>query len=477
MLVAAIDQGSSSTKGAVFDDGGAVRAATAVEVASRSDGHRVEHDPLDLARTVETVLAELRRAGPLAAVGLACQRSTCLLWDRRTGRPLTAALSWQDRRAAAEAERLAPRLGAAVARHTGLRLSSHYAALKLRALLAADPELAAGAAAGEVVAGTLDAFLVHRLTGSPSTEPGAAGRTLLYDLEEDRWSSELCAAFAIPEAALPRLAPSAGARGEAVGVPLVALAGDQQAALLGHGGWRARVTAAHFGTGAFVLAATGGQVLRHPDLLTAVVASSPGARRFQIEGTVASAGSAVDWACALTGVALEEVAATELDPERLPWVLPALAGLGSPWWRPGAAPVVAGLSAASGGRHLVLGTIAGVAQLVLDNLGTLAAAGVGIETVRVSGRLSRLAGLVSLLADAGQVPIERVADEETGLRGIAGLARLALTGDETSLLEPAPAIDRRPPRWTAARAQRVRARWREFVEQAQALDPPNPLLA
>jgi glycerol kinase len=476
-LVAAIDQGSSSTKGAVFDDEGGVRAEAAVEVASRADGDRVEHDAFDLAAGVESVLAELRRAGPLAALGIACQRSTCLLWDRRSGRPVTPALSWQDRRAAAAARHLAPRLAEEVARRTGLRLSPHYAALKLRELFDAEPALHARATDGKVVAGTLDAFLVHRLTGSPSTEPGAAGRTLLYDLEADRWSPELCAAFGIPEASLPPLAPSASQRGAAAGLPLLALAGDQQAALLGHGGWRPGTTAVHFGTGAFVLASTGASPRRHPGLLTAVLASSPSARRFQLEGSVSSAGSAVDWACAVTGVELETIAGAELDPERLPWVLPAFAGLAAPWWRPEARPVLAGMTPGTRREELVLGVVAGVAQRVIDNLEALTAAGVAIEVVRVSGRLARLSGLVGLLADAGQVPVERSAVEETGLRGIAGLARLTATGQESALLAPPPVGARRLPRWPQARARRLRERWREFVEHAAQVDPWTPLLA
>jgi glycerol kinase len=260
-------------------------------------------------------------------------------------------------------------------------------------------------------------------------------------------------------------------------VPLLALAGDQQAALLGHGGWRAGTTAVHFGTGAFVLASTGAAPRRHPGLLTAVLASSAAARRFQLEGSVSSAGSAVDWACAVTGVELETIAGAELDPERLPWVLPAFAGLAAPWWRPEARPVLAGMTPATRGEELVLGVVAGVAQRVLDNLEALTAAGVAIEVVRVSGRLGRLSGLVGLLADAGQVPVERTVEEEAGLRGIAGLARLTATGEESALLGPPELGERRLPRWPEARARRLRERWREFVEHAAAVAPWPPLLA
>ncbi|HEX5759220.1 MAG TPA: FGGY family carbohydrate kinase, partial [Thermoanaerobaculia bacterium] len=236
-------------------------AAAAAPVARRVDGVRVEHEPEAVLASVRAMLAELRRQGAPAALGLACQRSTCLVWERATGRPLTPAISWQDRREAGRVRGMAAH-AEEVARRTGLRLSPHYAAPKLAGLLEALPDGLARARGGELVAGTLDAWLVRRLAGRDATEPGQAGRTLLYDLEEDRWSPELCALWGVPAAALPALAPSAGAWGEVEGVPLRAMLGDQQAALLGHGGWAEGTAAAHFGTGAFVLATTGGAVRR-----------------------------------------------------------------------------------------------------------------------------------------------------------------------------------------------------------------------
>ena len=298
------------------DQGGARRwrrpASRAVGAAGRGRraGERVEHDPATLAGEVVALLEELAGRGPLDAVALTCQRSTCLLWERVTGRPLTGALSWQDRRAVA---RVAP-LGAAaaaVAARTGLHLSPHYAAPKLGWLLERLPDGARRAAAGELVAGTLDAFLVQALTGTASTEPGQAGRTLLCSLDEGTWDPWLLELFGLPGAALPPLAPSVGVRGSWRGVPLVALAGDQQAALVGHGGAVPGVVAAHFGTGAFVLAAVGALPLRRPGLLAAWLYRRGEERAFQLEGAVNSAGSAVDWALRITGIALEAAGAVE----------------------------------------------------------------------------------------------------------------------------------------------------------------------
>lgn len=470
MLVAAVDQGSSATKGAVFDAEGRVLATASVAVAHRTAGERLEQDPLALLGSVREVLARLSAAGPLAAFALACQRSTCLLWERDSGAPLTPALSWQDRGEAAAAAALEEEPGVAeeVARRTGLRLSPHYAALKLRRLLAELPDGEVRARDGALFAGTLDAFLVHRLTGRASTEPGQAGRTLLYDLESDRWDPWLCARFAVPAAALPEILPSAGERGAWEGIPLAALLGDQQAALLGWGGWTAGTVGVHLGTGAFVLGSTGTVLRRAPALLAAVVAEGLGERRFQLEAPVNSAGSAVDWVRGLTGQSLAAYADPDLDPATLPLVLPAFAGAAAPWWRPRARAAFAGLELSTGAEDLLAATLAGVAQRVLDGVEALAAAGARGEVLRASGKLGRLRGLTGLLADLGQVPVEVCAAEETGLVGAARLARAVLTADLTPLARAPEVGHRREPRWSAERAQETRARWRRFV--AAALD-------
>src|ERR1051325_4805062 len=190
MRIAAVDQGSSSTKGALLDESGAVHARAEVAVGVRREGSSVTHDPEELFQSVRRVLDELASVARPDAVALACQRSTCLLWQRDSTRALTPALSWQDLSGRERAEALDP-YAPEIAKRTGLRVSPYYAGSKLGLLLDRDPEARRRAERGEVVAGTLDAFLVHRLTGAPSTEPGHAGRTLLYDLDEDRWDEAL----------------------------------------------------------------------------------------------------------------------------------------------------------------------------------------------------------------------------------------------------------------------------------------------
>ena len=463
-LVALIDQGSTSTKGAIFSVDGERLRLESVPVERRVDGDRVRHDPEELAAGVERLLATLVEKHPVRAVGLACQRSTCLLWERDGARPLTDAWSWQDRSQAGRVEALRDR-AEMVRRRTGLRLTAHYAAPKLAALLDDLPGGRGRAERGELVAGTLDAFLVHRLTGHPATEPGTAGRTLLYDLERDAWDAELCELFDVPMEALPELRPSAGDWGEAGGLPLLAVAGDQQASLVGHGGWRLGTTAAHFGTGAFVLASTGTEARWHDGLLTAVLASTPETRRFQIEGSVNSAGSAVDWARELTGVDLDAWADRSLELAG-PRVLPGFTGVAAPWWRGRARGVVAGLELSSSPEDLFAAVLRGIAHRVVDCVEAIEEAGVATEVLRVSGKLTRLRGLVQLLADLTRVPVEISAEEETGALGLARLIASRLAADDARVSAPPASRACVEPLRPAAEARAERQSWLEFLHRA-----------
>jgi glycerol kinase len=468
-----VDQGSTATKAAIVGPHGERRLERTVPVERRQNAGRITHDAEDLAKRLVDLIAELaEEAGPRAsdggvgALGLTCQRSTCLLWDRASGAALTPALSWQDTSESDRIERLGGQSTRRIAELTGLRASPHYAASKLAALLEEVPRGRERAETGEITAGTLDAFLIRRLTGRASTEPGHAGRTLLYELATGEWSDELCDLFGIPRAALPELLPSAAPRGEHRGLPIVAAAGDQQAALLGHGGWNAGALVAHFGTGAFVLASTAERIARHEGLLTAVVASTPRERRFQIEGSVNAAGSAVDWACRLTGRRIEDHPDRELDPRRLPLLLPGFAGLAAPYWRPAARGAIQGLTFETDPETLIDAALYGVAMRVLDCIEALEQAGaISPETpLRVSGKLTRSSALVGLLANAGQRSVEVSEDEESGLEGLRRLAEAALEGNERALGESPPPGRAVALSWSPDRATSARARWAEFVE-------------
>lgn len=465
LAYAVVDQGSSSTKCALTDSDGNILDEVSAETPQAIRDGRREVDAEGVANSVEALLARILSSGSASAIGLTCQRSTCLIWDRESGTALTPALSWQD---TSQTERTAALSSHAedVAERTGLRLSPYYAAPKLAALLEEFPDGEARAAQGELVAGTLDAFLMHRLTGAPATEPGHAGRTLLYNLSQGSWDSELCQLFGLPMAAMPTLHPSAGFWGTYQGIPVSAGAGDQQAALIGHGGWRPGTVAAHFGTGAFVLASVGPRVRRADGLLSAVLASTANGRHFQLEGTINSAGSAVVWACELTGQPITAWVDRELVPEELPWAVPALAGLGAPWWKPEARGLLHGLGTATRGEDLVGGMLFGIAMRVVDNLEALAASGTPIEVLRVSGKLTRVRGMIGLIADASMTPVEVSEIEETGLVGISRLAAAGLAGNAAALDFTPPVIRRHEPRWSAERVRSIRRRWRELVSSS-----------
>lgn len=464
---AVIDQGSTSTKCALSDTSGRIFNEVSEPTPRRVVDGRIEVDAEGVADSVESLLARVMGAEAVGGIGLTCQRSTCLIWDRDSVTALTPALSWQDTSQVERARALRAHAKDVAAR-TGLRLSPYYSALKLAALLDELPDGPARAAQGELVAGTLDAFLMHRLTGTPATEPGHAGRTLLYNLNQGSWDSDLCRLFGVPMTALPALHASAGYWGKYQGIPVCAGAGDQQAALIGHGGWSPGTVAVHFGTGAFVLASVGQRVQRAEGLLSAVLASTESGRRFQLEGTINSAGSAVDWACELTGQRLAAWLDRDLVPEELPWVVPAFAGLGAPWWNPKARGLIRGLSTATRGQDLVGGVLFGLAMRVVDNLEAMRSAGTPLEVVRVSGKLTRLQGLVGLIADAAKVPVEVSEHEETGLVGISRLAAAGLSGEAKALDLAPPIRRRRDPRWSADRVSQVRERWRRLIETSFA---------
>lgn len=459
--LAVIDQGSTATKGAVATADGRLLFSTEAAVERRSEGERVEHDPSQLLASVRSVLERCRERHAVDAVGLTCQRSTCLFWERDGAEPLTPAISWQDRREAARVDALGAH-GREIERRTGLRLSPHYAAPKLLGLLERSPKLRRRAESGEVVGGTLDAFLIHHLAGQPLTDPTHAGRTLLYNLQDDAWDEALCAMWNLPTAMLPVLLPSRAARGEVDGTPINASVGDQQAALLGHGGWSAGVTAVHFGTGAFVLTGTGSSERRHPGLLTAVLASTANERRFQLEGSINSAGSAVDIVCQRGALDLDTWQDRMLDDITAPMVLPAFAGLAAPWWRPDLEALLPPGALASEPEALLAGVLGALAQRVADITEAMAAAGTEISILRASGRLTRLSGLVQRIADLTRTDVE-VAEEESGLIGVARLAAGRL--ESAPPTTPSQTFE---PRWPPTRTTAERQRWKAFVAEMLA---------
>jgi glycerol kinase len=432
MNVLAIDQGTSSTKALVVAGGGEVLGEGSVPVHPRAGaGGAVEQDPEELLRSiVDAGASALAAAGaaPVGAVGIANQGETVLRWDRETGRPFGPALSWQDRRAVSVTRGLADR-EERLTEITGLPLDPYFAAPKMAWLRREQGD--------EGIVTTVDAWLLQHLAGAFVTDAATASRTLLLDLETTTWSDEACSVFGIDPASQPEIVDCAEAVGEtsAFGeaLPVTGLAVDQQAALFAESCFEAGEAKCTYGTGAFILATAGEQVLRSKSRLAACVAWRLGGRTtYCLDGQVYSAGSAVSWLEEL------ELISEAADLDRIGKgagdvvFVPSLAGLGAPFWSPEARGGWLGLSLATRRDDLVRAVIWGIAAQVASLARAMEAdMGRPLERLRVDGGLTRSAALMQAQADLLQVPIELYPSADATALGAGALARLGGGGAST----------------------------------------------
>jgi glycerol kinase len=458
-MILGIDQGTTGTRVALVDDAGQIRAQVYRTHRQRlGPPGWIEHDAEEiLAAVVAGVDAVAGRgrapassgAGPIRAAALANQGETCLLWDRQSGAPLGRALVWQDLRATRAVERLAaePGLSAYVAAVTGLRLDPYFSAPKLGWLLGAHAEAPALAAAGRLGIGTLDTFLIERLTGRYVSDASTAARTLLFDIHARRWDERLCAAFGVPRAALPEVVDHDQALGTftttaARGVPLQLGIVDQPAALYGQRCLAPGDAKATFGTGCFVYVNTGG--VASPSargLLRTVAWRRAGATTFALDGGVLAAGSVIEWlrttlSLAPTDAALDELAAAGFAAHDRrpvgsgPVCVPALVGLGAPHWQRGARAAWLGLDLATDRAALVAAAYDGIAARVAEVVDAMEAeAGTTIPRLVVDGGLTASAPLMQRVADLLGRPVAVAREAETTLVGACALARAALGRD------------------------------------------------
>lgn len=439
MNILAIDQGTSSTKALVIGPQREVLAEAEVPVhpTATPDGG-VEHDPEALWRSVlEASRAALAQANePVGAVGLSNQGETVLAWDRTTGRPLSPAIVWQDRRATGVCEALAGRADE-LESISGLKLDPYFAAPKMTWLREH--------VTGEGVVTTSDVWLLWRLCGAFVTDAATASRTMLLDLDDVSWSPVACDAFRMDPAALPAIAPCAGIVGETeafgAALPVAGIAVDQQAALFAEGCHRAGEAKCTFGTGAFLLATVGTQARRSKSGLVGCVAwTLDDETTYCLDGQVYTAGAAVTW--------LQEVGLIDrpsdldglggtVDTTGGAAFVPGLAGLAAPFWRPEARGAFVGLSLGTGRAHLVRAVCEGIAAEVAW-LARAAAADLGspLERLRVDGGLTRSTTLMQLQADLLQAPVELYPLPHATALGVAAFARLGV-GDAAS---PAAAV-------------------------------------
>jgi glycerol kinase len=434
-LTLAIDQGTHATRAIIFDDQGRPVVSANRPVALQVHGRTVvEQSPEEILDSLNAVLGEVLehpRIDPacITSAGLATQRSSVLAWDRCTGRALSPVLSWQDTRISTEFAALRGH-EAEIREHTGLQLSPHYGAGKLRWLLRNSPAVAAARTQGVLALGPLVGFLLHHLTGvrTDAVDHANASRTLLWNLGTRDWDPWLLGLFAIPRELLPACRPILADYGMIRGrnIPLCAVNGDQTAALYACGPPAYDALVVNIGTGAFALLPTGNVARAHPALLSGISCSDNEAAEYFLEGTVNGAGAALDWVAERYRVA---------DwPAQLPgWIegiksppvfLNSIGGLGAPWWQPGPEPVflTEGTAAPVGPAEAMTATVESIVFLIQANVELLQAVNPAVARIRISGGLAALDGLCRKLADLSGLVVERSAVIESTARGIAWLA-------------------------------------------------------
>jgi glycerol kinase len=442
--ILAIDQGTTSTRSILFDREQRIVASAQEEFPQHYPASGwVEHEPEDLWRTtLATARAVLARAGvgaaDIAGLGITNQRETTLVWDRRSGAPVHRAIVWQDRRTADLCARLREE-GAEplVTRRTGLLLDPYFSATKIAWILDAVEGARAAAEAGHLAFGTVDTYLLWRLTGGRvhATDATNASRTLLYDIHRNDWDDELLKLFRAPRAMLPEVRDSAADFGTTEpallggAVAIRGIAGDQQAALVGQACFRPGMLKSTYGTGCFVVLNTGEQAVASQNrLLTTIGYRLGGRTTYALEGSIFVAGAAVQWL--RDGLKLIEradqsgVLAAEADPEQEVILVPAFTGLGAPHWDAEARGALFGLTRATGPRELARAALEAVCFQTRDLVEAMHRDwGGGGETVlRVDGGMVASDWTMQRLADILAAPVDRPAILETTALGAAWLA-------------------------------------------------------
>jgi glycerol kinase len=490
-FVLALDQGTTGSTALVVDGDGAVRARGYAELPQHYPRPGwVEHDPEDIWTSMEAAAGQALRAAEImatevAAIGITNQRETVVVWDRAGGRPIHRAIVWQCRRTAPMCDRLkADGFEALFRRKTGLVLDAYFSGTKIRWLLDHVPGAREEAERGELAFGTVDTWLLWRLTGGRvhASEPSNASRTLCFDIEKLAWDEELTTALGVPMALLPEVRPSAGVFGETVrgalfpaGIPITGIAGDQQAALFGQHCVEPGAAKNTYGTGCFLLVNTGARpVPSTHGLLTTVAWSLGGRVAYALEGSVFIAGAAVQWlrdGLGLLQVATEsEVLARGVPDTGGVHFVPAFVGLGTPHWEAEARGTITGITRGTTRAHLVRAALEAMAFSSADLLGAMAGSGdLRVPALRVDGGASANDWLMQFQADVLGIPVERPDMVETTALGAAGLAGIALgVWNGTGEFLAGRRFQRFVPGTGAAERTALRAGWERAVGAALA---------
>lgn len=497
-FILALDQGTTSSRAVVIGRDGRIRAQAQQELEQiLPRPGEVEHDPEEIwASQVAVAREALTRAGltsrNIAAIGIANQRETTILWDRHTGRPVSHAIVWQSRVSAGICDRLkSDGLATFVRDKTGLVIDAYFSGTKIKHLLDTVSGLRARAEQGDILFGTVDSFLIWRLTGGTRhvTDYSNASRTLLFNIHTLDWEAELLQILGVPRAMLPEVRPSSEVYGHTTAdlfgssVPIAGVAGDQQAATFGQGCFTPGSAKNTYGTGCFLLLNTGEQpITSHNDLLTTIGWGLDGKVTYCLEGSVFVAGAVVQWLrdglkLIATSAEIETLAATVPDSDGV-YLVPAFVGLGAPHWDPYARGTIVGLTRGTQAGHLARAAVDSMAYQTRDLVEAMQKdAGLVLGELKVDGGAAGNNSLLQFQADILDVPVRRPVVAETTALGAAYLAGLAVgywidTGDITRNW----ALDRQfEPRMSLNERNCLYTGWKKAVSRSLAWEDPPPM--
>jgi glycerol kinase len=485
----AIDQGTTSTRSMVFDATGRQLALARREFAQHYPASGwVEHDPEDIWRdTVATVQEALATAhltaADITALGITNQRETTVVWERASGRPIHRAIVWQDRRTAEACNQLKAAGAESLVRgKTGLLLDPYFSGTKVAWILDQVPGARARAERGELAFGTIDCFLLWRLTGGRvhATDVTNASRTLLFDIHTQQWDEELLKLLRVPRALLPEVKDSSGLFGSSEAalfgtpLPIAGIAGDQQAALIGQGCLKSGMAKSTYGTGCFLLLNTGADAIASDNRMLTTPAYRVGGRTsYAMEGAIFVAGAAVKWLRdglkLINSAAETATAAASVSEDHGVYLVPAFVGLGAPHWDPHARGLICGLSLDARPAHLVRAALESVAYQTYDLIEAMRGDGAQrAQAIRIDGGMAANGWFCQFLSDILEAPVERPAQLETTALGAAYLAGLSsgVWSDLDAIGQSWACEARFEPRMSGPLRARLLAGWQQALRRA-----------
>lgn len=487
--ILALDQGTTSSRAIIFDHNSKVVSVGQKEFRQIfPEPGRVEHDPLEIWESQkQTALDALTKAGltaaDIAAIGITNQRETTVVWDRKTGEPVMNAIVWQDRRTSAYCDQIRASHGEMIRHKTGLEIDAYFSASKLNWILENVPDARKRAEAGELCFGTIDTWLIWKLTDGAAhvTDPSNASRTMLFNIHTLEWDDELLDIFQIPKSLLPQVSSSSEVYGkvssitELADIPIAGNAGDQQAALFGQACITKGMSKSTYGTGCFLLQNVGDNPVESKNRLLTTIAWKIGDKtEYALEGSVFIGGAVVQWLRDSLGIIEKasdvEALANSVADNGGVYFVPAFAGLGSPHWDQYARGTIVGLTRGAGKAHIARAALESIAYQVADLLEAMHAdAGIELTELRVDGGATSNETLLQFQADILGIPVVRSKIAETTALGAGYLAGLAVnfweSKDEISKAWQVDKIFEL--KMDREKASSLKAKWKEAIQRAK----------